>query len=116
MAKRKVKAPYQDASVPVETRVRDLVARMTLEEKIAQMGMANSLNVARNGKFSQALAAKTLKRGVGAMQDVRIGEAVAILEHLRQILHHAPVLHFFETHDVAAGHRQHFGPHARVNF
>ena len=30
-------APYWDASLPVETRVADLMARMTLEEKLAQM-------------------------------------------------------------------------------
>ncbi|MEL6876853.1 MAG: glycoside hydrolase family 3 N-terminal domain-containing protein [Pseudomonadota bacterium] len=30
-------APYWDASLPVETRVADLLARMTLEEKLAQM-------------------------------------------------------------------------------
>lgn len=29
--------PYQDATLPVEVRVRDLVSRMTLEEKILQM-------------------------------------------------------------------------------
>jgi beta-glucosidase len=29
--------PYQDASMPVDSRVADLVSRMTLEEKIAQM-------------------------------------------------------------------------------
>src|SRR5271169_1806239 len=30
-------APYMDASLPVEKRVDDLVARMTLEEKVSQM-------------------------------------------------------------------------------
>ena len=30
-------APYRDATLPVEDRVRDLVARMTLEEKVAQL-------------------------------------------------------------------------------
>lgn len=31
------KLPYKDSSLPVETRVRDLVGRMTMDEKIAQM-------------------------------------------------------------------------------
>nr|WP_062120113.1 glycoside hydrolase family 3 N-terminal domain-containing protein [Sphingobium sp. MI1205] len=31
------KAPYKDASLPIETRVDDLLARMTLEEKVAQI-------------------------------------------------------------------------------
>src|SRR5262245_21927845 len=30
-------APYRDANLPVETRVQDLLERMTLEEKIGQM-------------------------------------------------------------------------------
>jgi beta-glucosidase len=38
--------PYQDASLPVEERVADLLARMTLEEKIGQMTLVekNSIN------------------------------------------------------------------------
>ena len=30
-------APYRDASLPVEQRVADLLSRMTLEEKVAQL-------------------------------------------------------------------------------
>lgn len=30
---------YKDPAVPVEERVEDLLSRMTLDEKIAQMGM-----------------------------------------------------------------------------
>jgi beta-glucosidase len=39
-------APYKDASLPVEERVDDLLARMTLEEKIGQMTLVekNSIN------------------------------------------------------------------------
>ena len=31
-------APYRDASRPIAERVDDLLARMTLQEKLAQMG------------------------------------------------------------------------------
>src|ERR1700742_3748641 len=31
------KVPYQDASLPTEKRVADLISRMTLEEKVSQM-------------------------------------------------------------------------------
>jgi len=33
----KFSKPYQDANLPVETRVNDLVSRITLDEKISQM-------------------------------------------------------------------------------
>lgn len=31
-------APYTDAAAPIETRVGDLMARMTMQEKAAQLG------------------------------------------------------------------------------
>jgi beta-glucosidase len=31
-------AAYKDASLPIEQRVNDLVSRMSLEEKVSQMG------------------------------------------------------------------------------
>lgn len=30
--------PYQDVNLPVETRVNDLISRMTLPEKLSQLG------------------------------------------------------------------------------
>jgi len=68
--------PYQDPKVPVEQRVADLMSRMTLQEKIAQLvgtwqtGLpANSPQrfVDANGDFDPALAAVALKNGLGEM-------------------------------------------------
>jgi beta-glucosidase len=42
------KLPYQDPSLPIEKRVDDLVARMTLEEKVSQM-MNGSVAIPRLG-------------------------------------------------------------------
>ncbi len=39
-------APYRDASLPVEERVEDLLARMTLEEKIGQMTLVEKNSIA----------------------------------------------------------------------
>ncbi len=36
------KADYKDSSLPVETRVQDLLGRMTVEEKAAQLDMLSA--------------------------------------------------------------------------
>ncbi|MFP3898941.1 MAG: glycoside hydrolase family 3 N-terminal domain-containing protein [Dehalococcoidia bacterium] len=56
---------YRDASQPVEDRARDLVWRMTLDEKIAQLGGIWSLEVLENGAFSPAKAEAVIKDGIG---------------------------------------------------
>jgi len=44
--------PYRDASLPVETRVRDLLGRMTLEEKIRQMSLTDAGQFLKGGRVS----------------------------------------------------------------
>ena len=75
MAKKKSKAVvYMDAKQAVEVRVRDLLGRMTLEEKVRQMNFRGSLEVAKNGKFSAKLAREVLGRmSIGGLQDPRLG-------------------------------------------
>ena len=64
---------YLEADQPVEARVRDLLGRMTLEEKVRQMGFGNSLQVARKGKFSVKLARDFFKgMSIGGLQDPRL--------------------------------------------
>lgn len=46
---------YKDPGVPVEERINDLIARMTLEEKVAQMGMIRLNEVQKKG--SQGIGA-----------------------------------------------------------
>jgi beta-glucosidase len=65
---------YKNPRLPVERRVADLLARMTLEEKVAQLvclwaerpeaGQPNSFS-ANRGDFSPARAAAVMKNGVG---------------------------------------------------
>ena len=43
--------PYQDSSLPVELRVSDLLSRMTLEEKVAQMQMKSLNGLRNNGEW-----------------------------------------------------------------
>ena len=69
--------PYQDPKLPVEQRVTDLLKRMTLEEKVAQLEGAwenrdnvkdpNALFVDEKGNFLPAQASLLLKNGLGEM-------------------------------------------------
>ena len=67
--------PYRDPKLPVEQRVADLLSRMTLEEKIAQLEGAwenkqffhdpQELFVDESGKFLPERAAALMKNGLG---------------------------------------------------
>ena len=63
--------PYQDASLPVEQRVNDLLSRMTLEEKVAQMEMKGLNGLKRDGKWDLS------KESLDAMFG---GESIGCLE------------------------------------
>ena len=60
---------YKNPTAPVPKRVDDLLGRMTLEEKIAQMDCvwAEKGKVEDNGAFSAAKAAKVYPNGVGML-------------------------------------------------
>ena len=60
---------YRDASLPVDQRVADLLARMTLEEKVAQMSMYNmeTNNVPAEKIGLDETVRKELQHGVGAL-------------------------------------------------
>ncbi|PYX05468.1 MAG: hypothetical protein DMG85_15325 [Acidobacteria bacterium] len=69
--------PYQDPKLPVEQRVTDLLKRMTLEEKIAQLEGSwqnrdnvkdpQALFVDEKRNFLPAQASRLLKNGLGEM-------------------------------------------------
>jgi len=69
---------YLDSKQPVETRVNDLLSRMTLEEKFRQINMVDIRNfVDEKGKFSEELADSFFKgMGIGAVQDPRFDPEV----------------------------------------
>ncbi len=52
--------PYLDSSLPIEERVEDLLSRMTLEEKIAQMGHIHSKHYDNDGKADLAKLRKSI--------------------------------------------------------
>ena len=51
---------YKKASLPVEVRVQDLLSRMTLEEKIAQMRHIHAYSIMENGKLDKAKLEKMI--------------------------------------------------------
>jgi len=56
---------YREASAGTDVRVRDLLARMTLEEKLAQLGGVWTTALLEDGKFSPAKAGQQLRMGTG---------------------------------------------------
>ena len=68
--------PYQDADQPVAARVDDLLARMTLDEKLAQVGCVWSNVLVQEHAFSEQKARELLANGTGHI--TRIGSTTAL--------------------------------------
>src|SRR5215217_6800843 len=65
------KLPYQDSKLEVEARVKDLLSRMTLEEKVRQMDMYKGEFFKEKEDFSKTKSnAKIGKLGIGAIHDI----------------------------------------------
>lgn len=70
------KPTYLNPSAPPDTRARDLLQTMTLDEKLRQMGQIDTNAVAKNGKFSNVLAKKAFNDlSIGTVQDPRLDPA-----------------------------------------
>ena len=59
------RAPYLDVGLSVEARVEDLLARMTIEEKAAQLGSIWSFEVVKDGTLDADRARTLLDAGIG---------------------------------------------------
>ncbi len=68
--------PYRDPSRAIEERARDLLARMTPEEKIAQLGCVWSTALVEDGGFSEERARQLLVHGTGHV--TRIGSSTGL--------------------------------------
>lgn len=67
---------YRDATRPVAERAADLLARMTLEEKLAQIGSVWASAIMDGGRFSAERAAAALVHGTGHV--TRIGGSTVL--------------------------------------
>lgn len=70
---------------PLEERVRDLLARMTLEEKVAQLGSVWVRDLLEDGKFSPEKARKLLKNGIGQITRIAGGSTLARVSPISMI-------------------------------
>src|SRR5919199_5250642 len=67
---------YKDSSQTVDVRVEDLLGRMTLDEKIAQLGCLWSTALISQGRFDTDFAAAKMPHGIG--QITRIGASTGL--------------------------------------
>ena len=61
---------YMDKNRGIEERIKDLLARMTVEEKIYQMCCVGEDEILRNGKLSPRKAKKNIGKGIGEITPV----------------------------------------------
>ncbi len=61
---------FRDASQPIEVRVKDLLAQMTLAEKVAQLGSAWVFQLLSDMKFDADKATKLMAEGIGQITRV----------------------------------------------
>ena len=57
-----IEARYRDAGLPIAERVADLLARMTLEEKVAQLGSVWSFEIVGRGTLDRARSRELARR------------------------------------------------------
>ena len=70
---------YRDALLPVEERVQDLLERMTLDEKLAQLGSTYVYEILDGTELDPGRAEKIMEHGIGHIS--RIGGASALEPH-----------------------------------
>lgn len=80
---------YKQPNAPIEDRVRDLLSRMTLEEKVAQLQAqatlpaaspgtkTTAMGIIKNGKVDEAVAKRILSNGIGAFTLIAFGPLTA---------------------------------------
>jgi beta-glucosidase len=82
---------YREPSAPVDLRVRDLLKRMTLEEKVAQLGSV-WLGISGDKELSEERAQELLGKGIGQMtrisgaREINPGEGAKLANSIQRYL------------------------------
>ena len=83
---------YTDPTLSVDERVEDLIGRMTLDEKLAQLGCVWSTQLVENDEFSEAKASDLLANGtvhitrIGASTGLRPAESAGFMNRIQRWL------------------------------
>src|SRR5213595_356001 len=119
-ASAQARAPYLDPSLPIERRVDDLLGRMTLEEKVAQMlclWQGKRAITDRDGRFDPARAPQWFRIGIGRIERTNEGHGARaqaeytnaiqrwVKEHTRlgiPVLFHEEALHGLEAQQATS--------------
>src|SRR5512143_4160643 len=85
-------ADYHDPAAAAEARVADLLERMTLDEKLAQLGCVWSTQLVEDDAFSPERARELLRHGtghitrIGASTGLRPAESAAFANAIQRLL------------------------------
>jgi beta-glucosidase len=69
-------APYRNAGLPIEDRVEDLLGRMNLDEKLAQIGSVWLTDLVKGDRFDEDFVAAQLEHGIGHV--TRVGGSTGL--------------------------------------
>ncbi len=72
--------PYRDASLPIERRVDDLLGRMTVEEKVAQLGSLWIYEIADDRGLNRQWAQERMAHGLGQVTRLAGGSRLGPVE------------------------------------
>jgi beta-glucosidase len=72
--------PYRDASLPIERRVDDLLGRMTVEEKVAQLGSLWIYEIADDRGLNRQWAQERMAHGLGQVTRLAGGSSLGPVE------------------------------------
>lgn len=82
--------PYRDPHLPLDQRVSDLLARMTLEEKLAQLSVSGQIDAVVAGTYSLDQLQEFAANGVGAVSRLGLkrspADTVLIYNEIQQYL------------------------------